>query len=152
MVDVRNVITSLIKAEQAFLSGSVFLITSRIWYTNSSTITPPPPTQTTLFIVVHCFCQRVHVCFSRLLSLSSVFRQQLIWTVYWVEMSRRCDRRSVSQSWCRAPLCGPWPDFIFSFLLPENCFALRLGAPSLTRGRVCNLYCNLSVVRVAEDS
>jgi hypothetical protein len=27
----------------------------------------------------------------------------------------------------------------FSFLLPENCFALRLGAPSLTRGQVCNL-------------
>jgi hypothetical protein len=41
------------------------------------------------------------------------------------------DRRS----WCRAPHWGPWPDFSFSFLLPDNCFALRLGAPSLTRGR-----------------
>jgi hypothetical protein len=28
---------------------------------------------------------------------------------------------------------------LFPFVLPENCFALRLGAPSLTRGRVCNL-------------
>jgi hypothetical protein len=34
---------------------------------------------------------------------------------------------------------GPWPDFTFPFLLPENCIVLRLGAPSLTRGRVCNL-------------
>jgi hypothetical protein len=55
-------------------------------------------------------------------------------------------------SWCRAPLWGPWSDFTFFFLLPEICFALRLGAPSLARGRVCNLRCNLSVVRVAEDS
>jgi hypothetical protein len=35
--------------------------------------------------------------------------------------------QSVSMSWCRAPLWGPWPDFTFFFLLPENCFALRLG-------------------------
>jgi hypothetical protein len=28
---------------------------------------------------------------------------------------------------------------LFFFLMPENCFALRLEAPSLTRGRVCNL-------------
>jgi hypothetical protein len=34
---------------------------------------------------------------------------------------------------------GPMARFSFSFLLPENCFALHLGAPSLTRGRVCNL-------------
>jgi hypothetical protein len=27
----------------------------------------------------------------------------------------------------------------FSFLLQENYFALSLGAPSLTTGRVCNL-------------
>jgi hypothetical protein len=42
------------------------------------------------------------------------------------------------------------------FLLPlfcrTICFALCLGAPSLTRGWVCNLWCNLSVVRVVEDS
>jgi hypothetical protein len=60
--------------------------------------------------------------------------------------------QSAYPSWCRAPLWGPWPDFSFSFLLPDDCFALRLGAPSLTRGRVCNLYCSLSVVRVTEDS
>jgi hypothetical protein len=29
--------------------------------------------------------------------------------------------------------------FSFSFLLPDSCFALRLWAPFLTRGRVCNL-------------
>jgi hypothetical protein len=49
------------------------------------------------------------------------------------------DGRSVSMSWCRAPLWGPWPDFTFCFLFPEICFPLRLGAPCLTRGRVCNL-------------
>jgi hypothetical protein len=29
--------------------------------------------------------------------------------------------------------------FLFFFLLRDNCFALRLETPSLTRGRVCNL-------------
>jgi hypothetical protein len=33
----------------------------------------------------------------------------------------------------------PGVDFTVSFLLQENYFALRLGAPFLTRGRVCNL-------------
>jgi hypothetical protein len=40
------------------------------------------------------------------------------------------DWRSISMSWCRAPHQGPWPDFTFSFLLSENCIALRLGVPS----------------------
>jgi hypothetical protein len=62
------------------------------------------------------------------------------------------DSRSVSMCSCRAPLWGSWPNFTLFFLLPENCFALCLGAPSLTRERVCNLWCNLSVVRVAQDS
>jgi hypothetical protein len=48
------------------------------------------------------------------------------------------DGQSVSMSWFRAPLWGPWPHFS---LFPFFCWtiALRLGAPSLTRGRVCNL-------------
>jgi hypothetical protein len=48
------------------------------------------------------------------------------------------DGHSAYPSWCRAPLWDPWLDFSFSFRLPDNCFALRLGAPSLTIGRVCN--------------
>jgi hypothetical protein len=68
----------------------------------------------------------------------------------WVDSMTDC--KSAYPSYCRAPLLGAWPDFSFSFLLPNNCFALRLGAPSLTRGRVCNLQFNLLVVRVAEDS
>jgi hypothetical protein len=40
-------------------------------------------------------------------------------------------------SWCRTPLWGPWPDFPFSFLLPKNCFALRLSLRPLWRGDVC---------------
>jgi hypothetical protein len=51
----------------------------------------------------------------------------------------RTDSQSISMSWCQAPLWGPWPDFTFSFLLLENCFALCLGVPSLMRGKVCNL-------------
>jgi hypothetical protein len=62
------------------------------------------------------------------------------------------DGQSAYPSWCRAPLWDPRPDFIFSFLLLENYFTLRLGAPFLTRGRVCILYCNLSVVRVEDIS
>jgi hypothetical protein len=46
------------------------------------------------------------------------------------------DGQSAYPSWRRAPFWGPWPGFSFSFLLLENCFTLRLGAPSLTRGRV----------------
>jgi hypothetical protein len=59
------------------------------------------------------------------------------------------DGRSVSTSWCRAPLWGPWPDFTFSFLLKKNCFALRFGKPSLTRGRsiICSAICQWSESR-----
>jgi hypothetical protein len=64
----------------------------------------------------------------------------------WVDVL--ADGQSACPSWCRAPVWDPWPDFSFSFLLPDNCCAFGHGAPSLTRGRVCNL----SVVRVAEDS
>jgi hypothetical protein len=45
-------------------------------------------------------------------------------------------RVTVSESVC---LGVGHPDFTYSFLLLENSFALRLGAPSLTRGRVCHL-------------
>jgi hypothetical protein len=71
-------------------------------------------------------------------------------SVTWVDVLT--DGQSAYPPWCRAPLWGPWPDFSSSFLLPDNCFALHLGAPSLTRGRVYNLLCALSVVRVAEDA
>jgi hypothetical protein len=47
------------------------------------------------------------------------------------------DSQSVYMSWCRVPFGAH--DQILLFPLPENCFALRLGAHSLTRGRVCNL-------------
>jgi hypothetical protein len=48
------------------------------------------------------------------------------------------DWRSDSQ-YIRAPLWGPWPYLNFPLILSENCFALCLGAPSLTRARVNNL-------------
>jgi hypothetical protein len=50
------------------------------------------------------------------------------------------DRRSVSLSIVVSgtPL-WPMARFFFSFLSLDNCFALRLWAPCLKRGRVCNL-------------
>jgi hypothetical protein len=48
--------------------------------------------------------------------------------------------QSVSMSWCRAPRWGLCADIPFSFLLSENCFALRLEAPSLTRSRLKLIY------------
>jgi hypothetical protein len=45
------------------------------------------------------------------------------------------DGQSTSLSWCRAPIWGPWP------YLRSSCW----GAPSLTRGRVCNLLVQFAV-------
>jgi hypothetical protein len=42
----------------------------------------------------------------------------------WVEVVT--DGQSAYPPWCRAPLRSPWPDFSFSFLLPDTFFALRL--------------------------
>jgi hypothetical protein len=42
--------------------------------------------------------------------------------------------------------------FFFFLSFCQTIAFLCLGEPSLTRGWVCNLQCNLSVVRVAEDS
>jgi hypothetical protein len=61
------------------------------------------------------------------------------------------DGQSAYPSWYRAPFWAH-DQIFFSFLLPENCFGLRLGAACLTRGRVYNVQCTLSVVTVAEDS
>jgi hypothetical protein len=59
---------------------------------------------------------------------------------------------SVSMSWCRAPLWDLQPDITscryVSVWKLRSCFC---GAPSLTRGRVCNLQCNHSVVLVAQN-
>jgi hypothetical protein len=46
--------------------------------------------------------------------------------------------QSVSKSWYRAPSWGPWPIF-FSFFLILMLLSFSIGAPSLTRGRVCHL-------------
>jgi hypothetical protein len=46
----------------------------------------------------------------------------------WVDVVT--EGQSAYPPWCRTPLWGPWPDFTFSFLLPEKCFDLRFGALS----------------------
>jgi hypothetical protein len=62
------------------------------------------------------------------------------------------DRQSVSMSWYRAPLCYLLPDITSCRKVAVwNLRSCIYGAPSLTRGRVCNLRCNHSVVRVAQN-
>jgi hypothetical protein len=55
-------------------------------------------------------------------------------------------------SWYRAPLWDLWPDITSYPNVPvwnlRSCFC---GAPSLTRGRVCNLQWNHSMVWVAQN-
>jgi hypothetical protein len=61
-------------------------------------------------------------------------------------------RLTVSMSWHRVPLWDLWPDIISC----RNVTVLNLRsciywASSLTRGRVCNLQCNHSILRVAQN-
>jgi hypothetical protein len=57
--------------------------------------------------------------------------------------------QSVSMSWCRAPLWGPWPDFSFSFLLPENYLLFVLGWPLWGEDGsvICSAVCQWSESR-----
>jgi hypothetical protein len=59
-----------------------------------------------------------------------------------VELSLFYGWRSTRSSWYRAPLWGPWPDFIL--ILSSVTIALLFF---LTTGRVCNLQCNRWLVR-----
>jgi hypothetical protein len=63
-----------------------------------------------------------------------------------------CNWRSVSQSWYRSPLWDLRPDVTSCRNVAvwnlRSCFC---GAPSLTRGRVCNLQCTHSMVRLVWD-
>jgi hypothetical protein len=65
-------------------------------------------------------------------------------TAVYCEVRLLYDWQSVSMSWYRAPLWDLRPDIYL-----RSCIYL---APSLTRGRVCNLLCNHSIVRVAQNS
>jgi hypothetical protein len=61
--------------------------------------------------------------------------------------------QSVNMSWYRAPLWDLRPDIISCRNVAVwNLRSCIYGAPSLTRGRVCNLQCNHSMVRVAHNS
>jgi hypothetical protein len=57
------------------------------------------------------------------------------------------DDQSTSSSWNRAPLWGPWPDCTFILSLWQLLCCSSCRAPSLTRGRVCNLQCNRWLVK-----
>jgi hypothetical protein len=62
------------------------------------------------------------------------------------------DSQSVSISWYRVPLWDLRPDIISCRNVDVwNLRSYISGAPSLTRGRVCNLQCNHSMVRVAQN-
>jgi hypothetical protein len=71
-----------------------------------------------------------------------------------VEVSKLLyDWQSVSMSWHRAPLWDLRPDITSCRNVTvwnlRSCFS---GAPSLTRGRICSLQCNHSMIRVAQNS
>jgi hypothetical protein len=56
-------------------------------------------------------------------------------------------------SWYRVHLCDLRPDIISCRnVAVSNLWSCSYWAPSLTRGRVCNLQCNHSVVRVTQNS
>jgi hypothetical protein len=60
--------------------------------------------------------------------------------------------QSVSMSWYRVPLWDLWPDIISCRNVAVwNLLSCIYGAPTLTRGRVCNLRCNHSMVRVSQN-
>jgi hypothetical protein len=62
--------------------------------------------------------------------------------------SSSCGRQSVDQFILASgsPL-GPMTRFLSFFVLFDNYFVVIPRAPSLTRGRVCNLQCNRCLVR-----
>jgi hypothetical protein len=64
-----------------------------------------------------------------------------------VELSLSYGRRSVDQSWYRVPLWGPWLVLSLSVLQWQLLCCSSCRAPSLTRGRVCNLQSNCRLVR-----
>jgi hypothetical protein len=63
----------------------------------------------------------------------------------WVYLT--ANGQSTSSSWYRAPLWGPWPDFILLLSLWQLLCCSSCRASYLTRGRVCNLQCNRWLVR-----
>jgi hypothetical protein len=76
-----------------------------------------------------------------------------LWREDEVEVTLRLTvSQSVSMSWYRVPLWDLWPDIISCRNVAVwNLRSCIYWAPSLTRGRVCNLHCNHSIVRVAQN-
>jgi hypothetical protein len=69
----------------------------------------------------------------------------------WLTVSQSVSQ-SVSMSWYRVPLCDLQPDIISCRNISVwNLWSCIYWAPSLTRGQVCNLQCNHSIVRVAQN-
>jgi hypothetical protein len=75
----------------------------------------------------------------------------LLWgEVRWGEVTLRLT--VISMSWYRAPLWDLRPDITSCRNVAVwNLWSCICGAPSLTRGRVYNLQCNKSMVRVAQN-
>jgi hypothetical protein len=69
---------------------------------------------------LHCDLRDVLTCRSDLANCS-VFYVYFCWSSQSQSQSYfTTDGQSVSMSWCRAHLWGPWPDFTFSFLFSED--------------------------------
>jgi hypothetical protein len=62
------------------------------------------------------------------------------------------DSQPANMSWYRVPLWDLRPDIISCRIVAVwNLLSCIYWAPSLTRGRVCNLQCNHSIVRAAQN-
>jgi hypothetical protein len=62
------------------------------------------------------------------------------------------DGQSVSMAWYQVPLWDVWPNITsYQNVAVWNMWSCFCGARSLTEGRVCNLQCNHSMVRVAQN-
>jgi hypothetical protein len=101
-----------------------------------------------IYIYIYLYIQEQEGPFESQNHVTTNIKANLFATVGWAACEAQIKveatlRLTVSQSvWIGVghPF-NPMTRLYFFVLLPENCFVLRLGALSLTRGRVCNLYC-----------
>jgi hypothetical protein len=103
-------------------------------------------------------CEDGPVIYSyNLLSLSGPSHAELMTISYCLIWSRSrsyftTDSQSANMSWYRVPLWDLWPDITSCRNIAVwNLLSFIYWAPSLTRGQVCNLQCNHSIVRVAQN-
>jgi hypothetical protein len=61
----------------------------------------------------------------------------------WSRSRSTTDSQLASQSWCQGPILDPWPILRSPWKFLQTVAFCNFVAPSLTRGRVCNLFVQL---------